>query len=31
LMEGAKVCKDGSLMLFFCRSVSSWGHVDNGR
>jgi hypothetical protein len=29
LTEGGKVCKAGSWMLFFGRSVSSWGHVDN--
>jgi hypothetical protein len=30
MMEGGKVCKVGSWMLFFGRCVNSWGHVDNG-
>jgi hypothetical protein len=30
-MEGGKVCKDGSLMLFSGRSGSSWGQNDTGR
>jgi hypothetical protein len=30
LTDGGKVGNDGSWMLSFGRSVSSWGHVDNG-
>jgi len=31
LTEGGKVCKNGSLMLSFGRSGSSWGQNDIGR